>query len=96
MWKVSTSRASHGLSMTPRTARKEARGDHLLAPCLCLPADEGNVEFREAAEQVAHALRPVREEGLPHPEEEVRQLRLPRRQEKKVLVNISPLLPCVC
>ena len=65
----------------------ESESVYLLSLCLRLSgrrADQGYDQFRQAAEQIAHSVCAVREEGLPHTEEEVRQLCLPLSQEKKV------------
>merc|ERR1711950_55670 len=53
--------------------------------------DEGNELVWQAAQQVAHAVPALRQGVLPHPEEDVRQLRLPRRQDEEVrLVRQGP------
>merc|ERR1712066_136344 len=53
--------------------------------------DEGNELVWKAAQQVAHAVQALRQGVVPHPEEDVRQLRLSRCQDKEVrLVRQGP------
>ena len=91
MWVVSISLAAHDPLMAPCVPGGKTSGDHLRVVFLSHLADEGYLEFREAAEQVPHAVCAVPAKELPHTEEEVCRLWLPLRQEKKVLVTV-----CAC
>ena len=64
--------------------------------CLAIPfPDEGNQLVRKASQQDAHPVPSLRQGGVPHPEENLRALRLPSGKDQEVqlvrmTVNLDP------